>query len=307
MNILEMQDMAFLGGQDKVDNKCNEFMVNPHADSSSTLISALIAELDSKSGSFIQLQRYQRQAAPYFKESVLRMCDTSPLSLTDLPVPILDRYSNSSRDQFLVTIFPAGNIWQDSEFLSRFVAELESVDINTTGMPPVFYALIKIIGRDGRLAALLTIGIMFILLCFDFRHAGYAIAALIPLTAGVFWMVGLMQLLGLQLTVVNVMGIPLIIGIGIDDGVHIIHRWIREGKKDIRQVFSSTGKAILLTSLTTMLGFGSLIFSIWRGFGQLGAALFIGVAACFLTTVLFLSGILGFLSRKDRGHSRAGG
>jgi predicted RND superfamily exporter protein len=275
-------------------------MLDPASGSSTTLFSDFIAELDSRSGSFIDLQRYQKQAAPYFKESVLQMCNTTPLSLNDLPVSILDRYSNSSRDQFLVTIFPAGNIWQDAEFLNRFADEIESVNEHTTGMPPVFRALIEIIGRDGRIAALLTIGIMFILLCVDFRHPGYALAALIPLTAGVFWMVGLMHLLGLQLTVVNVMGIPLIIGIGIDDGVHILHRWISEGKSNIRIVFASTGKAILLTSLTTMLGFGSLIFSIWRGFGQLGAALFIGVAACFLTTVLFLSGILWFMSRKNR-------
>jgi len=54
----------------------------------------------------------------------------------------------------------------------------------------------------------------------------------------------------------------------------------------------------LLTSLTTMLAFGSLVFSIWRGFGQLGGALFLGVAACFLTTVLILSGIVGLVERK---------
>jgi hypothetical protein len=49
-----------------------------------------------------------------------------------------------------------------------------------------------------------------------------------------------------------------------------------------------------------MMAFGSLVFSIWRGFAQLGSALFIGVGACFLTTVLFLSVITGFLSgRKE--------
>jgi predicted RND superfamily exporter protein len=111
-------------------------------------------------------------------------------------------------------------------------------------------------------------------------------------------MVGLMKLTGQQLTVMNVMGLPMIVGIGIDDGVHIVHRWRHEGKRKINTVFASTGKAILLTSLTTMLAFGSLIFSIWRGFGHLGAALFLGVGACFLTTVLTLTGIIGFFERR---------
>ena len=66
----------------------------------------------------------------------------------------------------------------------------------------------------------------------------------------------------------------------------------------MRTVFSSTGKAILLTSLTTMLAFGSLVFSIWRGYGSLGIALVIGVGACFLTSVIILPGIIGWIERK---------
>ena len=112
-------------------------------------------------------------------------------------------------------------------------------------------------------------------------------------------MVGLMHLVGMQLTVVNVMGLPMILGIGIDDGVHIVHRWRIEGNKKVKQIFASTGKAIFLTSITTMLAFGSLVFSIWRGFGSLGGAMFIGVGACFLSTVIILSGIIGFLERKN--------
>ena len=123
--------------------------------------------------------------------------------------------------------------------------------------------------------------------------------AMVPLAAGAVWMVGLMKLTGQQFTVVNVMGLPMILGIGIDDGVHIVHRWIAEGKNRVFVVFASTGKAILLTTLTTMFAFGSLVFSIYRGFGHLGAALFVGVAACFLTTILIVSGIIGFLNRKN--------
>ena len=112
-------------------------------------------------------------------------------------------------------------------------------------------------------------------------------------------MVGLMNLTGILLSMMTVMGVPLIIGIGIDDGVHIMHRWRIEGDGRIRTVYSSTGKAILLTSLTTMFAFGSLMFSVMPGFGLLGGALFLGVGACFLTTVIVLPGILGIIDRKN--------
>jgi predicted RND superfamily exporter protein len=168
-----------------------------------------------------------------------------------------------------------------------------------TGMPPVFRALIEIIGRDGRNAALFTLVVVFVLLTIDFRKPGHALMAMIPLVAGMAWMVGLMHLVGRKLDVMNLMALPLILGIGIDYGVHVIHRWRREGVNSVRTVYASTGKAILLTSLTTMLAFGSMSFSIWRGYGSLGVALVIGVGACFLTTVVFLSGIIGWLERKQ--------
>ena len=297
-NVMEMQDMAFLGGQDKVDNKCKKIVGDPEKADSKNMIQIFLQLLNSNNPSTIAgLSRFQQTFAPYFKQSVIKMCSTEPILLEQLPTSIMDRYSNEDRTQFLVTVFPAGNMWTDSRFLYRFVDDLERVSNEVTGFPPVFRALVDIIGRDGRRAALLTLVIVFILLWLDFRSTRYALMAMIPLAAGLLWMIGLMHLTGQQLTVMNVMGLPMILGIGIDDGVHIVHRWQHEGKGKILTVFASTGKAILLTSLTTMLAFGSLVFSIWRGFGQLGGALFVGVAACFLTTVIILSGIMGWIER----------
>jgi predicted RND superfamily exporter protein len=301
MNIMEMQDLAFLGGQDKVDEKCSEIVGNPSKNQTTNLIDRLSQLIEQNpKGSQKGIEQFQRTAAPYYAKSVLTMCNAENLSLKSLPESIIDRYANDQRSIFLVTVFPSGNIWQNAEFLKRFADDLQRTSPNATGMPPVFRALIEIIGRDGRNAAGLTLILMFFVLWYDLRKPLYALMAMLPLAAGVFWMVGLMHLVGQKLTVMNVMGIPLIIGIGIDDGVHILHRWLSEGRSNIRKVFTSTGKAILLTSLTTMMGFGSLVFSIWRGFAQLGSALFIGVAACFLTTVLILPGLLGYLGYRSK-------
>ncbi len=299
MNVIEMQDMAFLGGQDKVDNKCKKIVGDPTKPNSRDIIQELLQLLEVNPNVAVQnYSNFQQKFAPYFKSSVMKMCSTEPIQFDELPVTVLDRYCNDSRDKFLVTVYPAGNAWQDASFLDRFVADLERVTEKATGMPSIFHALIEIIGRDGRNAMLLTLMMVFFLLWLDFHSARYALMAMIPLGIGVFWMVGLMHLTGQQFTVMNVMGLPMILGIGIDDGVHIVHRWLHEGRGKIRRIFASTGKAILLTSLTTMLAFGSLIFSIWRGFGHLGAALFVGVGACFLTTVIILPGIIGWIEKK---------
>jgi predicted RND superfamily exporter protein len=300
MNIMEMQDMAFIGGQDKVDNKCKEIVGNPDRPDSQNMIQDLLQIMNANEKNVSEgLSEFQQKFAPYFKESVIRMGSIDPIRRNELPVTILDSYSNKTRDQFLITVYPAANLWADAKLLNRFVDDLERVSDKATGVPPVFRALLQIIGRDGRNAALLTLVVVFLLLCLDFFKPRQALMAMVPLALGVFWMVGSMSLLGMKLTIMNIMCLPIIIGIGIDDGVHIIHRWRYEGDSKIRTVFSSTGKAIFLTSLTTMLAFGSMVFSVFRGFVSFGGAMFLGVGACFLTTVIILPGIFGLIRRRN--------
>jgi predicted RND superfamily exporter protein len=158
----------------------------------------------------------------------------------------------------------------------------------------------RIAGRDGRNAIILTIVIVFFMLWIDFRKPWYALMALIPLGLGAFWMVGIMNAAGMMMNFMTLMGVPLIIGIGIDDGVHIMHRWKYEGIGKLKTIFSSTGKAVLLTSATTMLAFGSMIFSVFPAWAWFGGSLFIGVGACFLTTVIILPGIIGWIESKRK-------
>lgn len=300
MNIMEIQDMAYIGGQDRVDKKCGEIVGDPDNPQSTSIINEFVDYLENNRPLGIKgLEEFQKYMAPHFKKSVLRMATPKDIELDDLPPAILDRYANQGQTQFLLTVFPSGNIWQDANYLNRFTSDLDRISEKATGMPPVMRELIRVVGNDGKNTVLLTILVVFILLWLDFGRIKYSIIAMIPLVAGVIWMVGLMKLIGMQITVVNIMGLPMIIGIGIDDGVHIVHRWRIEGKGKVNQIFASTGKAILLTSITTMLAFGSLIFSIWRGFASLGGAMFIGVGACFLSTVIILSGIIGLLERKN--------
>ena len=134
-----------------------------------------------------------------------------------------------------------------------------------------------------------------------------ALLGVIPLLAGGIWMVGILKSLGMMLNFINVMGLPMIVGIGIDDGVHLLHRYQYEGLKKTPTVLRSTGKAILLTSLTTMAGFGSLSLASYRGWASLGILLAVGVGACFLTTVLFLPAIIGLTQKGRQTHASNSG
>ncbi len=76
------------------------------------------------------------------------------------------------------------------------------------------------------------------------------------------------------------------------DGVHVIHRYRAEGRKKLSYTVSSIGKSITLTTVTTLLGFGSLIPSIYRGYASLGILVCLGIGLCYLTSVFILPSLL---------------
>lgn len=298
MNIYEFAQLAFLGGQDKVDMKCQSIIGDPEAEDPENEILDLVERIKEDPGRAArQMDLFQKCYLPLLREKIHQMANPEIITLDVLPDHIKRRYINEKGDKFLVTIYGKEQIW-DFEYLGRFTEQLERIDPRITGTPPMFLRLIRYIGRDGLRATMLTIFIVLLLLWIDFRSFRLALLGIIPLLAGGIWMIGLLKTFGLMMTFINVMGIPMIVGIGIDDGVHLLHRYRYEGLRKTPTVLKSTGKAILLTSLTTMAGFGALMVGRYRAFISLGALLTIGVGSCFITTVLILPAIIGIWKRK---------
>ncbi len=303
MNIYELSQLAFIGGQDKVDAKCQSIVGNPEADEPDNHILNLVEKIRVNPQQAVQaLNTFQVHYFPVLRTKVYDMANPEFITLETLPDHIKERYINDAGDMYLVTLYPREQIW-DFEVMRRFDAQLAQVHPRITGTPPLFLRLIDYIARDGLIATVLTIVIVVLLLWFDFRSLKMALLGVIPLLAGGIWMVGILKSLGMMLNFINVMGLPMIVGIGIDDGVHLLHRYQYEGLNKTPTVLKSTGKAILLTSLTTMAGFGSLSTASYRGWASLGILLAIGVGACFLTTVLFLPAIIGLTQKSKQTHA----
>ncbi len=294
-NIIELQDLAFLGGQDKVYDKAIKLVGEAGDSLDRGNITQFINALDTGLTK-IELTYFQQQFSKAFKSTIIEMANTEPLTLENLPSEIKNRFTGKSGNIFLINVYPEKNIWEDSRFLYRFTDEATELSEKATGLPPIFVELMDIMSKDGKKATYLAIIAVFLVLLLDFRSLKYALVGMVPLIFGAIWMTGLMEISGLKFTMMNILAVPLIIGIGIDDGVHILHRWKIEKNLDI--VYRSTGKAILLTSLTTMLGFGSLWFATYRGLGSMGIALFIGVGTCFLATLFIIPAILGLQNKQ---------
>jgi predicted RND superfamily exporter protein len=152
---------------------------------------------------------------------------------------------------------------------------------------------------DGKEASLLALAVIAALLLLHFRGP-VGLLALLPLAVGSLAMLGLMYVLGIKYNYINLIAAPIILGIGIDDGVHALHRFREEagaGLERVTRSFRFVGRAILLTSLTTMIGFGSVAFYEMRGMASFGHVLFMGVGLCFVATVLVLPAVLRVATR----------
>jgi hopanoid biosynthesis associated RND transporter like protein HpnN len=299
MNIYELSQLAFIGGQDKVDEKCRSIIGNPEDETSGSYILELVERIKQNPEHAARaLNLFKKYYMPDLRKKLYDMANPELITLKTLPEHIKERYINDAGDTYLVTIYPREMIWEFTA-MRRFNKQVELVSPKVTGNPPLFMRLIDYIARDGLWASILTLGIVFLLLWFDFHSPLMALLAMIPLVAGGIWMVGILKTLGMMLNFINVIGLPMIIGIGIDDGVHLLHRYKFEGFGMTPIVLRTTGKAILLTSLTTMAGFGSLMLGTYRGWADLGMLLSLGVAACFLTTVLYLPAIISLVHWKN--------
>ena len=219
---------------------------------------------------------------------------TAARLLQRLPSSLRDRLHHKGR--YAVYAYPARPIW-DKQYMGQFVADLRSVSPESTGFPVTHWENSISIERGFRDAAIIACIALVILLFVDFRSVRYTLMALAPLAMGIAWMWGGMSLLGFSYNFVNVIAFPLIIGIGVASGVHILHRYRQEGERDVAPVVRFTGMAIFLSGATTMVGFGSLTLAQHRGAASLGLLLLLGVGACLATSVLFLPALLRVLKR----------
>lgn len=302
-NIVEISSMAYVSGLDRVFDKANEFI---GLDEDGNQVGVNRAEelakyIKNHPESAARLQKFQKYFRQVMKDRIMSMSNPEDITLDMVPESFRDRYVSKDGSHFLVAFYSRKDIW-DGLFTSPFVKTLVRAVPNATGSPIFMRAMVESTKREGVFAFGIAFLAILILLLIDFRSIKTTIIALLPLLISVTWLFGLMGLLDIRYTIINVIGFPLLLGIGIDDGVHVIHRYRVEGKAKLTYAVSSIGKAILLTSITTMLGFGSLMTSEFRGYIGLGLIVTIGIGLCFITSIIILPAILKVVWGGKKEH-----
>jgi len=136
------------------------------------------------------------------------------------------------------------------------------------------------------IASLLVIGILM----FFLRSIRSVLFVSLPMVMGLLVTAGIMGWLGIRLNLFNFIVLPMLIGIGLDDGIHVLKRYQEIG--NVKETLQSTGRSVFLTTLTTICGFGSLSLANYHVLKGMGLLAIFGVFACFVFTVTTLAPLL---------------
>ena len=226
-------------------------------------------------------------------EGIRQQNDRERLRWEDVPLFLRERFMSRS-GRLMLQVHPKENIWQRPQ-QEEFVRQLRTVDPNVTGTPVQFYESISQLKDSFERAAGYAFLIIAVLVFIHFRRVDAMLLALLPVLLGYGWMLGLMGWFGIPFNPVNIASLALVVGIGVTNGVHVLNRFVEEATPSI--LTKSTGKAVVLSALTTMAGFGSLMVARHQGIASLGAVMSLGTAMCMLAALVFLPAILNLLGR----------
>lgn len=188
----------------------------------------------------------------------------------------------------------------------RLAAEL-GPDVRVAGVALLSREIRNRVTSDAWFSALLGGGLVLGLLWLDLRSVRLVALALVPLSLGLLWMIALIPLTGQTLNLMNVFVVTMVLGIGVDYGLHLVHRSREMRDADESEFLAgivASGKGIFLAALTTSVGFGALSVSHYPGLVSIGYAAILGALGCVFAALTAVPAILA-LSRAE-GEAKRG-
>ena len=206
---------------------------------------------------------------------------------------IISRYKKEG--YYLSTVYPAIDGWEKPNN-SIFQKKVLKVVPYSTGSIIMLGDLINEIGKSGQKALLFSFITILISLIFFFGHFLSVLIALLPMILGLLMTYGFMGLLDYPFTILMIVSLPLVIGIGIDNGIHLLH--IHEEYNNFSRAILYIGSPLLITTITTMIGFFSLTLSRWDGFGGIGIVMSTGILSFFFISMTIVPCMLMLMNRE---------
>jgi hopanoid biosynthesis associated RND transporter like protein HpnN len=247
------------------------------------------------------VQKLDERLAGDLAEDLHRLRDVStpePITVEDMPTSLRERHVGQG-GAWLLRVFARDCLWEFGP-LEEFCSQARTVDPQATGKPFGTVEGLKAMKDGLQRAGFYAFLVIAAVLLVDFGSLRRTLLALLPLVAGVVATVGIMGLVGMPLNPANMIAFPLILGVGVDNGVHVLHDSLlrRRQQGGDSPISHAIGRGVLVKALTTMIGFGTLMISTERGLAGLGFILTTGVGCSMLASLVLLPAVLHKLGAR---------
>ena len=243
-----------------------------------------------------QLEQSLLASLPGRLEALNASLNADYISLENLPDELKQLWLSADGRQ-RIEIYPKQDM-QDNAALRQFVREIQSITPQVTGSPVNNLEASDAVAaafKQAFLYAFIAITLMLYVLLTRKRDV---FLVLIPLLMAAALTGGISVLAGLPLNFANVIALPLLLGIGVDSGIHIIHRFrtdLPEGKSILA---TSSARAVVVSSLTTMGGVGNLALSPHAGTASMGMLLTLGIGVTLACMLIVLPALLTVVAKS---------
>ncbi len=255
------------------------------------LVDSLVAYDDSE---LLDLdQSIRRTLAGWRSEFEPLLTSTAP-QMTDFSPDLLGRWVMPD-GRYRLEIGPSAPT-HNRAGLDYFVSEVRSVVDNGGGRAVIEHGVGTVVVRAFKQASLIALAAIGLLLALYYRGIVMPIVVIIPLMLTTLLTFAVMESIGLSLNMANVLVVPLIFGLGIDSAIHVAHRYQVLGSMQ-QLMRSSTPRAVLLSAITTVATFASLMTSAHRGAASLGQLLTIAIPIMVLVTFSLVPVLIDYLGR----------
>lgn len=219
-----------------------------------------------------------------------RSLQAAEVSLNDLPRELVDR-SVTADGRYRIQVFPREDL-TDIRALQRFVAAVQTVAPGATGSPVTILESGRVVVASFRQASLYALLAITAFLLIQMRSVTATLLILSPLVLALLMTAAASVIFSVPLNFANVIVVPLLLGIGVTNGIHFVHRYRTEPPADGNMLRTSTSRAVLFSTLDTVASFGILAFLPHRGIASLGILLTLCNAFLVLSSLLLLPALL---------------
>jgi len=190
-----------------------------------------------------------------------------------------------------IEVFPSENL-NDQLALEEYVEAIQSVEPNAFGEGLLIVESGKVVIRALQQALVIAAVVIILILSILWRNVLDSALVAMPLILATVLTVACSVLFGITFNFANVIIVPLLLGMGIDSGIHMVHRVRGGGLPDGNLLRTGTARAVLLSALTTMASFGTLAFSSHLGIASLGQLLTTGIVLVLICNLVVLPSLV---------------